>query len=90
MKPEPDSKKITESLLKEVEKYTRDGEHGSYILDPVFGLIRNRVHAEVAKTYFRLGYKEKGIQLLQYAFQPRDKMEHGMRSIRIIARSLLW
>jgi len=73
MKPEPDSKKITESLLKEVEKYTHEGEHGSFILDPVFGLIRNRVHAEVAKTYFRLGYKEKGIQLLQYALSAQGQ-----------------
>ena len=54
MKTKPNPKIIIESLLKEVEKYTQEGEKGSYILDPVFGIVRNRVNTEVAKTYFRL------------------------------------
>lgn len=67
MKATPDPKIIIESLLNEVEKYSREGEKGSYILDPVFGIVRNRVNAEVAKTYVRLGQKQKAIQLLRYA-----------------------
>ena len=66
MKTKPDPKIIIASLVKEVEKYTHDGETGSYLLDPVFGIVRNRVNSEVAKTYVRLGQKQKAIQLLRY------------------------
>jgi hypothetical protein len=66
MKTKPDPKIIIASLLKEVEKYTHEGEKGSYILDPVFGIVRNRVNAEVAKTYFRTNHPNKGIQLMKY------------------------
>jgi hypothetical protein len=66
MKNQRDPKIIIESLLTEVEKYTIKGERGSYILDPVFGIVRNRVNTEVAKTYFRTHYPEKGIQLMKY------------------------
>lgn len=66
MKKKPDPKIIIASLLKEVEKYVHDGEVGSYLLDPVFGIVRNRVNAEVAKTYVRLGQNQKAIQLLRY------------------------
>jgi hypothetical protein len=66
MKKQPDPKIIIASLLKEVENYVHDGETGSYLLDPVFGIVRNRVNAEVAKTYIRLGQTKKAIQLLRY------------------------
>jgi hypothetical protein len=66
MKKIPDPKIIIASLLKEVENYVHDGETGSYLLDPVFGIVRNRVNAEVAKTYIRLGQTSKAIQLLRY------------------------
>jgi hypothetical protein len=66
MKTKPDPITIIESLLKEVEKNTHEGEKGSYILDPVFGIVRNRVNSEVAKTYVRIGEKQKAIQLLRY------------------------
>jgi len=75
MKTKPDPKIIIESLLKEVEKYTHDGEMGSYVLDPVFGIVRNRVNSEVAKTYVRLGQKQKAIQLLRYVLT--DQAEDG-------------
>lgn len=66
MKTEPDPKIIVASLLQEVEKYLHDGEPGSYFQDPVFGIVRNRVHAEVAKTYIRTGQPQKAVQLLRY------------------------
>jgi len=75
MKMKPDPKIIVASLLKEVEKYTHTGEKGSYILDPVFGIVRNRVNTEVAKTYFRSNYPNKGIQLIKYVLS--DQAEDG-------------
>lgn len=62
----PPPEKIVESLLKEVEKFAHDGEDGTYILDPIFGIVRNRVNAEVAKTYFRMNFPEKGVRLMKY------------------------
>jgi hypothetical protein len=53
-------------LLKFSIKMMTRSEKGSYLLDPVFGIIRNRVNAEVAKTYVRLGQNQKAIQLLRY------------------------
>jgi hypothetical protein len=75
MKATPDPKIIIASLLKEVEKYSHEEEKGFYILDPVFGIVRNRVNAEVAKTYVRHGQKQKAIQLLRYVLT--DQAEDG-------------
>ncbi|MCX6701334.1 MAG: terpene cyclase/mutase family protein [Methanomicrobiales archaeon] len=60
------SGKIVTDLLKEVEKCTFNDENGTHIVDPVFGIVRNRVNAEVAKTYFRMNSPEKGVQLMKY------------------------
>ena len=60
------AEQIVDSLLKEVEKYSHDGKNGTYILDPVFNIIRNRVNTEVAKAYFRRGFPDKGVQLMKY------------------------
>jgi hypothetical protein len=44
---------LIQRLLDEVRKATViDGEH-AYIRDPVFGIVRNRVHAEVSKAMLR-------------------------------------
>ena len=45
-----------------------DGET-AYIPDPVFGIIRNRVHAEVAKTLLRTGDDPLAEPLLNYIVQ---------------------
>jgi hypothetical protein len=75
MKQKADPKILVASLLAEVEKYVHTGEKGSYILDPVFRIVRNRVNAEVAKTYFSTGNHEKGIQLMKYVLS--DQAEDG-------------
>lgn len=66
MTMDPRAELIVESLLQEVEKCAHDGEKGTCIVDPVFGIVRNRVNAEVAKTYFRTNSPEKGVRLMRY------------------------
>jgi hypothetical protein len=70
-----DAEKIVKSLLKAVGKFSHDSENGTYILDPVFGIVRNRVNVEVAKTYFRINSTEKGIRLMKYILS--DQAEDG-------------
>ena len=71
----PQSEQIVVSLIKEVEKFAQDGEKGTCLADPVFGIVRNRVNAEVAKTYFRLNLPEQGIRLMKYVLS--DQAEDG-------------
>lgn len=71
----PRAEQIVESLLQEVEKLAHDGENGTCIVDPVFGIVRNRVNAEVAKTYFRMKSPDKGVQLMKYVLS--DQAEDG-------------
>jgi hypothetical protein len=66
MTRDPQAEQIVVSLIKEVEKFAHDGEKGTCLVDPVFGIVRNRVNAEVAKTYFRLNLPEQGIRLMKY------------------------
>jgi len=72
MKIKPELMTIIESVLKEADKYTHEGENGSYLLDPNFGIVRNRVNAEVAKTLIRLGQNQKAIQLLRYVLSAQE------------------
>ena len=76
MKTKPDPKIIIESLLKEVGKCTKEGERGLTFWIG-FGIVRNRVNAEIAKTYVRLGQKQKAIQLMRYILGIRLKMADG-------------
>jgi hypothetical protein len=69
----PQAEQIVESLIKEVKKFTNEGEKGSYLVDPVFGIVRNRVNAEVAKTYFRLNLPDQGIRLMKYVLSDQAK-----------------
>jgi hypothetical protein len=68
----PCAAQIVDSLIKEVEKFSHDREQGTYILDPVFGIVRNRVNVEVAKTYVRLGEIDKAIRLLRYVLSAQE------------------
>jgi hypothetical protein len=71
----PQTEQIVVSLIKEVEKFAHHGEKGTCLVDPVFGIVRNRVNAEVAKTYFRLNVVDQGIRLMKYVLS--DQAEDG-------------
>lgn len=67
------AEKIIERLLREVEKCTRNETKGTCIVDPVFGIVRNRVNAEVAKAYFRCNFPDKGIPLMKYVLSAQGE-----------------
>lgn len=46
---------LLSELINEVKLYTVEEDDKAYILDPVFGIVRNRVNAEVCKALLRTG-----------------------------------
>ena len=46
---------LLSELITEVKRYTVEEDDKAYILDPVFGIVRNRVNAEVCKALLRTG-----------------------------------
>ncbi len=55
---------IIKSLLKEVKKHAVIKNDSAFILDPIFKIQRNRIHAEVCKTLIRLQSDTKLIDQL--------------------------
>ena len=47
-------KSLTTQILNEVRKHIIVTENAAFVLDPLYGIVRNRVNAEIAKTMVRM------------------------------------
>ena len=61
-----DASTISEKLIQNTLPYLIDGEGGSYFVDPVFNIVRNRVNAEMAKSLFRMGYTKEARKIIPH------------------------
>jgi len=49
-------KELIDRIVKAIEKIILIEDDTAYTVDPVFGIVRNRVCAEIVKSFIRLGY----------------------------------
>lgn len=61
-----DVREILNRLLDETKKHLIIHEDRAYFSDPVFGIVRNRVNAEICKTLIRMGDLEHVPGLIRY------------------------
>ncbi len=63
---------ITRGILDEVKRNVVFGGDTAYIRDPVFGIVRNRVHAEVVKALLRTGEIELVGSILRFVVEAQN------------------
>ena len=64
---------LLSELINEVKRYTVEEDDKAYILDPVFGIVRNRVNAEVCKALLRIGGdKQLAGKLINYIIEHQN------------------
>lgn len=66
---------VIDNLLNEVQKSTKVEDGAAYIIDPVYGIVRNRVNAEVAKALVRTS--DSNIAGLLYSYICRNQNKDG-------------
>jgi hypothetical protein len=65
---------LLSELMNEVKRYIVEEDDKAYILDPVFGIVRNRVNAEVCKTLLRAGGdKQLAGKLINYIIEHQSR-----------------
>jgi hypothetical protein len=64
---------IIDTLLAEVIPSIHTGDEGGYVVDPVFGIVRNRVNAEVCKTLVRCGKSDLAEPLVRFLLNQQNK-----------------